>query len=103
MIALRSFELKRAHDAELAFASAQVEAIKLKKNSRCSWSTSNLQARNQVRCMLAADSRGPNPLVVLALTAIIGAVLVAWLYVGRNIVVALACSAPVCAALPMAI
>jgi methyl-accepting chemotaxis protein len=85
MIALRSFELKRAHDAELAFASAQVEAIKLKKTADvlvdqqlASAQSSSLHAGLQIRV-------GQILLVILALTAIIGAVLVAWLYVGRNI------------------
>jgi methyl-accepting chemotaxis protein len=85
IITLRAFELNRQHDAQVAFAAAQTEAVNLKqtvdalvdqqgKNAQ----KNSLQAAHQIRT-------GQILLIVLAFAAIIGAALIAWLYVGRNI------------------
>ena len=85
IINLRSFELKRQHDAQLAFAAAQSEAVNLKQTVDAlvdqqsnNAQENSLRAAHQIRA-------GTILLIVLAVAAIIGAALIAWLYVGRSI------------------
>ncbi len=85
IITLRSFELNRQHDAQLAFTAAQSEAVNLKQTVDAlvdqqgqTAQENSLQAAHQIRA-------GRILLIVLAFAAIIGAALIAWLYVGRNI------------------
>jgi methyl-accepting chemotaxis protein len=83
--ALRSFELKRQYDAQLAFAAAQSEAVKLKQIVD---TLVNLQGESaQIHSLRATQQirAGQVLLIGLAVAAILGATLVAWLYVGRNI------------------
>lgn len=85
IISLRSFELKRQHDAQLAFAAAQSEAVKLKQIVD---TLVNAQGESaQIHSVRAAQQiqTGQALLIVLALAAVMGAALVAWLYVGRSI------------------
>jgi methyl-accepting chemotaxis protein len=85
MINLRTYELNRQHDGQLAFAAAQSEAMRLKQTvdalvdqQRQTAQENSLRAAHQIRA-------GQILLVVLAIAAIIVAALIAWLYVGRNI------------------
>jgi methyl-accepting chemotaxis protein len=85
IIELRSFELNRQHDAQLAFSATQSEAVKLKQivdalveQQGHNAQENSLRAAHQIRA-------GQILLIVLAIAAIIGAALIAWLYVGRNI------------------
>jgi len=86
IITLRSFELARQRDAQLAFSAVQSEAVKLKQtvDALVDQQSENAQ-RNSLRA--AQEIRaGQALLIALAFAAIIGAALIAWLYVGRNIV-----------------
>jgi methyl-accepting chemotaxis protein len=85
IIQLRSFEINRQRDAQQAFAAAQVDAAKLKKAVDV---LVDQQGRNASENALYAGQRiraGETLLIVLAFVALIGAALIAWLYVGRNI------------------
>jgi methyl-accepting chemotaxis protein len=85
MINLRTYELNRQHDGQLAFAAAQSEAMRLKQTvdalvdqQKKTAQENSLRAAHQIRA-------GEILLIVLAFAAIIVAALIAWLYVGRNI------------------
>ena len=81
----RSFEINRQRDAQQAFAAAQADAAKLKKAVDV---LVDQQGRNASENALYAGQRiraGETLLIVLAFVALIGAALIAWLYVGRNI------------------
>ena len=85
VIAARAYELNQQHEAQLAFNAAQSEASKLKnavdnlvgEQGRIAQEISNY-ASSQIRS-------GQFILTVLSIAAVIGAALVAWLYVGRNV------------------
>ncbi len=85
IIAARAYELSQQQDAQVAFNSAQAEATKLKDavdalvedQSRIAQEIS-AYASGQIRS-------GQLILIVLSIAAVIGAALVAWLYVGRNV------------------
>jgi signal transduction histidine kinase/DNA-binding response OmpR family regulator len=85
IIAVRARELRRQHEAQLAFAATQAEAVKLKH------AVDSLVAQQGKRAeavsALAADQirSGRILLVALSVTALVAAGLIAWLYVGRNI------------------
>src|SRR5262249_49718079 len=85
IIAARARELRRQHEAQLAFAATQAEAVKLKH------AVDSLVAQQGKRAeavsALAADQirSGRILLVALSVTALVAAGLIAWLYVGRNI------------------
>ena len=85
IITLRSYELNRQHDAQLAFATVQFEATNLKQTVDALVDQQGEIA--QQHSLNAADQirAGQALLIVLAFAAIIGAALIAWLYVGRNI------------------
>jgi methyl-accepting chemotaxis protein len=85
IIALRKYELDRQHDAQLAFETAQWDAAQLKQvvdelvqqQSRAAQDISERVDRQLYSGRLI--------LIVISLVAITVAMLVAWLYVGRNI------------------
>jgi signal transduction histidine kinase/DNA-binding response OmpR family regulator/HAMP domain-containing protein len=85
IIAVRARELQRQHDAQLAFAATQTEAIKLKR------AVDSLVAQQgkdaEVVSARAAEQirSGRILLIALSITALVAAGLIAWLYVGRNI------------------
>jgi signal transduction histidine kinase/DNA-binding response OmpR family regulator len=86
IIALRARELQRQHAAQLAFAATQTEAVKLKQavDSLVEQQGKSAQA---VSTRAAEQIRsGQILLIVLSMTALGAAGLIAWLYVGRNIV-----------------
>jgi signal transduction histidine kinase/DNA-binding response OmpR family regulator len=86
IIALRARELQRQHAAQLAFAATQTEAVKLKQavDSLVEQQGKSAQA---VSARAAEQIRsGQILLIVLSITALGAAGLIAWLYVGRNIV-----------------
>ena len=85
IIALRTFELKRQLEAQLAFAAAQSDAAKLKKivdelveRQGRTAKVISLTAAMQIRW-------GQITLIALSLIAVVGAILIAWLYVERSI------------------
>jgi len=86
IVELRSYELTRQHDADVAFTAAQTEALKLKRAVDILVDQQNEEARINSLNATQRIRAGELLLVVLAIAALIGAALVAWLYVGRNVV-----------------
>jgi methyl-accepting chemotaxis protein len=85
IIALRTYELNRQRDAQAAYAAVETEAVSLKQAVDALVDEQgevanhlSLHAEQQIRT-------GQVLLIVLGLVAIIGAALIGWLYVGRNI------------------
>jgi signal transduction histidine kinase/DNA-binding response OmpR family regulator len=90
IIAVRARELQRQHEAQLAFAATQTEAVKLKRavdglveQQGKDAEVVSARAAEQIRS-------GRILLIALSITALVAAGLIAWLYVGRNIVSRLA-------------
>jgi signal transduction histidine kinase/DNA-binding response OmpR family regulator/HAMP domain-containing protein len=85
IIALRALELQRQHEAQLAFMATQTEAVKLKQAV-----DSLVEQQGKVADTISARAAeqirsGRILLIVLSITALVAAGLIAWLYVGRNI------------------
>jgi len=85
IIGLRTYELNRLRDAQAAFAAAQIEAAKLKQAIDSLVEQQSQDARANATRAASQIRSGLILLIVLALVAIVGAGMVAWLYVGRNI------------------
>jgi signal transduction histidine kinase/DNA-binding response OmpR family regulator len=86
IIALRASELQRQHEAQIAFTATQTEAVKL-KDAVDSLVEQQGKGAQAVSARAAEQIRsGQILLVALSITALIAAGLIAWLYVGRNIV-----------------
>jgi methyl-accepting chemotaxis protein len=85
IVVLRAYELGRLRDAQLVFAAAQSEAAKLKQTVDALVDQQSETAK--INSLHAADQihSGKILLIVLAVTAIVAAILIAWLYVGRNV------------------
>jgi signal transduction histidine kinase/CheY-like chemotaxis protein len=90
IIAVRARELQRQHEAQLAFAATQTEAVKLKRavdglveQQGKDAEVVSARAAEQIRS-------GRILLIALSITALVAAGLIARLYVGRNIVSRLA-------------
>jgi methyl-accepting chemotaxis protein len=85
IIALRIYELNRQHDAQIAFEAAQSEAAKLK---RAVDDLVEQQGRNAHAISIFAGRQvysGQIILILLSIAGVIGALLVAWLYIGRSV------------------
>jgi methyl-accepting chemotaxis protein len=85
IMAARTYELDQQRDAQLAFNAAQIDAAKLKGAVDDLAEQQRLQARK-----ISTDAGGQIRsaqfiLVVLSIAAVLGAGLVAWLYVGRSV------------------
>ena len=83
-MAARIYELDQQRDAQLAFNAAQTDATKLKGAVDDLAEQQRLQARK-----ISTDAGGQIRsaqfiLIVLSIAAVLGAALVAWLYVGRS-------------------
>ena len=85
IINLRTFELGRDHDAQVAFMAALSEATKLKGIVDVLVDQQTTSAQANSRRTAEQLRAGQILLAVLALLAIVGAGLIAWFYVGRNI------------------
>src|SRR5437899_3052976 len=90
IIVLRARELQRQREAQLAFAATQTEAVKLKQavdglveQQGKGAEAVSARAAEQIRS-------GRILLIALSIMALVAAGLIAWLYVGRNIVSRLA-------------
>jgi signal transduction histidine kinase/DNA-binding response OmpR family regulator len=90
IIAVRARELRRQQEAQLAFAAAQAEAIKLKAAVDSLVAQQGKQAEVLSARAAAQIRSGRILLIALSITALLAAGLIAWLYVGRNIVSRLA-------------
>jgi methyl-accepting chemotaxis protein len=85
IITLRSYELNRQRDAQLAYAAVQLEANSLKQTVDALVVQQGEKARENSLHAAQQIGTGQALLIALALAAIIGAALIGWLYVGRNI------------------
>ena len=86
IISVRTYELNRLHDADVAFQNAQTATATLKKavddmveQQGHAAQTISMQAEQQIHSAKII-------LIVLSVVAVIGAVIVAWLYVARGVV-----------------
>ncbi len=85
IIALRSYELNRQHDSQIAFEAAQSEAAKLKQAVDALVEQQGHTAHDISIVAGRQITSGQIILILLSIAAVIGASLVAWLYVGRSI------------------
>jgi methyl-accepting chemotaxis protein len=85
IIAARAYELNQQHEAVLAFGAAQAEASKLKAAVDDLVEEQGHIAKEISSYASGQIRSGQLILTVLSIAAVIGAALVAWLYVGRNI------------------
>lgn len=85
IITLRTYELNRQHDAQVAFEAVQLEALDLKQVVDKLVDEQGEIARQNAQHAAQQIHTGQAVLIILALAALIGAALIGWLYVGRNI------------------
>src|SRR5215475_5763148 len=90
IIVVRARELRRQQEAQLAFAATQAEAVKLKHAVDSLVAQQGKDAEAVSALAAAQIHSGRILLIALSITALIAAGLIAWLYVGRNIVSRLA-------------
>ena len=89
IIAVRNYELNRLHDADVAFANAQSETATLKQAVD---DMVEQQGRMAQSISMYADQQIHSAkiiLIVLSIVAVMSAAMVAWLYVGRDVVLRL--------------
>jgi methyl-accepting chemotaxis protein len=85
IMAARTYELGQQRDAQLAFDAAQSDANKLKNAV-----DDLVEQQGQIARAIASDAgrqirSGQFILIMLSIAAVMGAALVAWLYVGRSV------------------
>ena len=85
IIAARSYELAQQHEAQVAFFAAQAEAAKLKQAVDSLVTQQGVTAQRISGYASGQISSGKIILTVLSISAVIGAALIAWLYVGRSV------------------
>jgi methyl-accepting chemotaxis protein len=85
IITLRTYELNRQRDAQIAFTAVQLDAVRLNEAVDALVYEQGEIARQHGLDASQQIRAGQALLIVLAFVAIIGAALIAWLYVGRNI------------------
>jgi methyl-accepting chemotaxis protein len=85
IIAARAYELNQQHEAQVAFAAAQKDASKLKQAVDALVEQQGSTAQHISGYASSQISSGKLILTVLSIAAVLGAALVAWLYVGRSV------------------
>jgi methyl-accepting chemotaxis protein len=85
IIAARAYELNQQYEAQGAFAAAQEEASKLKHAVDALVEQQSNTAQHISSFASSQISSGKLILTILSIAAVIGAALVAWLYVGRSL------------------
>ena len=85
IIAARAYELNQQHEAQVAFTAAQKDASKLKQAVDALAEQQGSTARHISGYASSQISSGKLILTVLSIAAVLGAALVAWLYVGRSV------------------
>ena len=85
VVELRAYELDRQRDAQVAFKAALSEASKLRNTVDTLVGQQGEVAQRQALSAKQEIRTGRMFLIALMLAGIIGAALIAWLYVGRNI------------------
>ena len=86
IVTLRSVELARQSDAQAAFAATQSEAANLKQAVDALVEQQNEIAKVNSQRVAEQIRGGEILLTILAITAIVAAILIAWLYVGRGVI-----------------
>src|SRR4029078_5870150 len=85
IIAARAYELNQQHEAQLAFAAAQKDASKLKHAVDALVEQQGSTAQHISGYASSQINSGKLILTILSIAAVLGAALVAWLYVGRSV------------------
>jgi methyl-accepting chemotaxis protein len=85
IIAARAYELNQQHEAQVAFTAAQKDASRLKHAVDALVEQQGSTAQHISGYASSQISSGKLILTVLSIAAVLGAALVAWLYVGRNV------------------
>jgi methyl-accepting chemotaxis protein len=85
IIAARAYELDQQHEAQVAFVAAQEEATKLKRAVDTLVEQQGVTAKHISSFASSQISSGKFILTALSIAAVLGAALVAWLYVGRSV------------------
>ena len=85
ILAARAYELNQQHEAQVAFTAAQKDAAKLKQAVDTLVEHQNSTAQHISGYASSQISSGKFILTVLSIAAVLGAALVAWLYVGRSV------------------
>ena len=85
IIAARAYELNQQHDAQVAFTAAQKDASKLKHAVDALVEQQGNTAQHISGYASGQISSGKLILTILSIAAVLGAALVAWLYVGRSL------------------
>lgn len=85
IIAARAYELNQQHEAQVAFAAAQEEASNLKRAVDALVEQQGRTAQHISSFASSQINSGKLILTVLSIAAVLGAALVAWLYVGRSL------------------
>jgi methyl-accepting chemotaxis protein len=85
IIAARAYELNQQHEAQVAFAAAQEDAAKLKHAVDALVEQQGSTAQHISSFASSQINSGKLILTILSIAAVLGAAMVAWLYVGRNV------------------
>ena len=85
IIAARAYELNQQHEAQVAFGTVQKDAAKLKQAVDALAEHQGATAQHISGFASGQINSGKLILTVLSIAAVLGAALVAWLYVGRSL------------------
>ena len=85
IIAARAYELNQQHDAQVAFVAVQKDAAKLKHAVDALAEQQGATAQHISGFAGSQINSGKLILTVLSIAAVLGAAMVAWLYVGRSL------------------
>jgi methyl-accepting chemotaxis protein len=85
IITARSYELNQQHEAQVAFSAAQIEASNFKRAVDALVEQQGNTAKSISSFASGQVNSGKFILTVLSIAAVIGAALIAWLYVGRSV------------------
>jgi methyl-accepting chemotaxis protein len=85
IIAARAYELNQQHEAQVAFAAAQEDAAKLKHAVDALVEQQGSTAQHISSFASSQINSGKLILTILSIAAVLGAAMVAWLYVGRSV------------------
>src|SRR5262249_59688308 len=85
IVAARAYELNQQHDAQVAFAAVKKDAAKLKQAVDALAEQQGATAQHISGFASGQINSGKLILTILSIAAVLGAALVAWLYVGRSL------------------
>ncbi|HET8974394.1 MAG TPA: hypothetical protein VFN63_14020 [Pseudolabrys sp.] len=102
IIAARAYELNQQHEAQVAFTAAQKDASRLKHAVDALVEQQGSTAQQISGYASSQISSGKLILTALSIAAVLGAALIAWLYVGRSVARRLGFLSERCGAWPVA-